>query len=138
MTTPPLSRREREILDILYGAETLSPVAGDAASEGLTAAEVRARMSDPPGYSAVRALLRILEEKGHVRHEERGPRYVFWPVVSRAVARRSALNALVETFFGGSAEEAVAALLDVSRETLSPTELDRLAGLIDNARQEGR
>lgn len=124
MTT--LSRREREILETLYTAE------------GLTAAEVRERMPDPPGYSAVRALLRILEEKGHVRHEERGPRYVFSPVVPRAAARRTAMQSLVETFFGGSAEEAVAALLDESRERLGDAELDRLAALIAAARSEGR
>lgn len=126
MNTPTLSRREREILEILYSADEL------------TAAEVRERLSDPPGYSAVRALLRILEEKGHVRHEERGPRYVFSPVVSRAKASRSALDAVVETFFGGSAEEAMAALIDASRTKLNRDELDRLAGLIEAARQEGR
>jgi predicted transcriptional regulator len=126
MSTPPLSRREREIMDVLYGAT------------GLTAAEVRERMPDPPGYSAVRALLRILEEKGHVRHEERGPRYVFSPVVSRAKARRSAMKALVQTFFGGSPELAVAALIDESSSKLSGAELDRLAALIAAARKEGR
>lgn len=126
MSPPPLSRREREIMDLLY------------ASDGLTAAEVRERMPDPPGYSAVRALLRILEAKGHVRHEERGPRYVYTPVVSRSQARRSAMDALVETFFGGSAEEAVAALIDASRTRLSDPELDRLAALIAAAREEGR
>jgi predicted transcriptional regulator len=126
MPKPPLSRREREIMEVLYAAE------------GLTAAEVRERMPDPPGYSAVRAQLRILEEKGHVRHEERGPRYVFSPVVSRAKARKSALKALVQTFFDGSAEQAVAALLDDSRAKLGPAELDRLAALIDEARKEGR
>ncbi len=113
-------------MEILYGAT------------GLTAAEVRERMPDPPGYSAVRALLRILEEKGHVRHEERGPRYVFSPVVSRAKARRSAMKALVETFFGGSPEQAVAALIDESHAKLSNAELDRLAALIAAARKEGR
>ena len=106
------------------------------AAEGLTAAEVRERMPDPPGYSAVRAQLRILEEKGHVRHEERGPRYVFSPVVSRAKARKSALKALVQTFFAGSPEQAVAALIDESK--LGPAELDRLALLIEEARKEGR
>jgi predicted transcriptional regulator len=126
MQTPPLSRREREIMEVLYGAE------------GLTAAEVRERMADPPGYSAVRALLRILEEKGHVHHEERGPRYVFSPVVPRAKARRTAMKALVDTFFGGSPEEAVAALIDESRATLGAAELDRLADLIDAARKAGR
>ncbi|HWO26792.1 MAG TPA: BlaI/MecI/CopY family transcriptional regulator [Kofleriaceae bacterium] len=126
MPTPPLSRRERQIMEILYAAR------------GLTAAEVREQMHDPPGYSAVRALLRILEEKGHVRHEQRGPRYVFSPVVSQAKARRSAVKALVQTFFGGSTEQAVAALIDESRAKLSGTELDRLADLIAAARKEGR
>lgn len=123
---PPLSRREREILEILYKAD------------GLTAAEVRAQLTDAPGYSAVRALLRILEEKGHIRHEVDGPRYVFWPVVSRERARRTALQSLVDTFFGGSPEEAVAALIDASRPKLGPDDLDRLARLIEAARKEGR
>lgn len=126
MSTPPLSRREREIMEILYAAD------------GLTAAEVRERMPEPPGYSAVRALLRILEAKGHVRHEERGPRYVYSPVVSRAKARKSALKALVHTFFDGSPEQAVAALIDESRTKLGTAELDRLARLIDDARKAGR
>jgi predicted transcriptional regulator len=126
MGTPPLSRREREIMEILYGAE------------GLTAAEVRERMTDAPGYSAVRALLRILEDKGHIRHEERGPRYVYSPVVSRAKARRSALKALVHTFFDGSPEQAVAALIDESRSRLGAAELGRLAVLIADAQKEGR
>jgi predicted transcriptional regulator len=126
MATPPLSRREREIMDVLYAAEWL------------TAAEVRERMPDPPSYSAVRAQLRILEDKGHVRHEERGPRYVYSPVVSRAKARKSALKALVHTFFDGSPEQAVAALIDESRSRLGKAELDRLADLIAQARKEGR
>ena len=113
-------------MEVLYGAE------------GLTAAEVRERMADPPGYSAVRALLRILEDKGHITHEERGPRYVFSPVVSRSKARRSALKSLVQTFFGGSPEQAMAALIDESRSKLSAAELDRLAALIADARKEGR
>lgn len=113
-------------MDVLYGAELL------------TAAEVRERMPDPPGYSAVRALLRILEEKGHIRHEQRGPRYVYAPIASRRKASRSALRALVQTFFGGSPEQAVAALLDDSREKLGRAELDRLAVLIADARKEGR
>lgn len=108
------------------------------AAEGLTAAEVRERMPEPPGYSAVRAQLRILEEKGHVRHEERGPRYVYSPVVSRAKARKSALKALVQTFFDGSPEQAVAALIDESRAKLGTAELDRLAELIEEARKGGR
>jgi BlaI family transcriptional regulator, penicillinase repressor len=126
MATPPLSRREREIMEILYAADAL------------TAAEVRERMPEAPGYSAVRALLRILEEKGHVRHEERGPRYVYSPVVSRAKARKSALKSLVHTFFDGSPEQAVAALIDESRGKLGAAELDRLAQLIADARKEGR
>jgi predicted transcriptional regulator len=126
MPTPPLSRREREIMDLLY------------AGDGLSAAQVRERLADPPSYSAVRALLRILEQKGHVRHEERGPRYVYSPVGSRARARRSALQALVRTFFGGSPEAAVAALIDDSRGKLGREQLDRLAELIEAARQEGR
>lgn len=105
---------------------------------GLTAAEVRERMADPPGYSAVRAHLRILEEKGHIRHEARGPRYVFSPVVSPTKARQSAMKALVHTFFGGSPEQAVAALIDESRSKLSNVELDRLAALIAAAKKEGR
>ena len=112
-------------MDVLYAAD------------GLTAAEVRERIPDPPGYSAVRALLRILEQKGHIRHEERGPRYVFSPVGSRTKARRSAMRSLVQTFFGGSAEQAVAALIDESRGKLGAEELDRLARLIADARKEG-
>jgi predicted transcriptional regulator len=126
MSQPQLSRREREIMDLLY------------AGGELTAAEVRARMAAPPSYSAVRALLRILEDKGHVRHEERGPRYVYAPVGSRAKARRSAMKALVHTFFDGSPELAVAALIDESRAQLGRAELDRLADLIEAARKEGR
>ena len=126
MSTPPLSRREREIMEVLYAAEAL------------TVAEVRERMPDPPGYSAVRAQLRLLEDKGHVKHEERGPRYVYSPVVSRTKARKSALRSLVQTFFDGSPEQAVAALIDESRAKLGSAELERLAALIEQARKEGR
>jgi len=105
-------------------------------ADGLTAVEVRERMVDAPSNSAVRALLRILEEKGHIRHEERGPRYVFSPVVSRVKARRSAIKSLVQTFFDGSPEQAVAALIDDAK--LGRAELDRLAALIEAARKEGR
>lgn len=126
MSPPPLSRREREILDILY------------ASAPLGAAEVRERLVDPPTYSAVRALLRILEEKGHVHHEQVGQRYLYAPVVPRATAREAALESLVQTFFGGSPGDAVAALLDTSRDQLGQADLDRLAALIDAARREGR
>ena len=100
-----------------------------------TAAEVRQEMPDPPGYSAVRAMLRVLEEKGQVRHEEEALRYVFIPTASLARATRSALAHLVDTFFEGSAERAVAALLD---NKLSRGELDRLSSLIELAKKEGR
>jgi predicted transcriptional regulator len=102
-----------------------------------TAAEVQEGILDPPSYSAVRALLRILEDKGHVRHEQDGPRYVFIPRMARDRARRSAIRHLMETFFDGSPEQAVAALLDVSSSKLSQEELDRLAKLIEDARREG-
>ena len=121
-----LSRRERQIMDVVYRL-------GRA-----TAAEVRQGLPDPPSYSAVRALLRILEEKGHLRHEQDGPRYVFLPTVPRDKARRSALRQLVQTFFEGSTAQAVAALLDAPDAQLSDEDLDRLAGLIDQARKEGR
>ena len=121
-----LSRRERQIMDVIYRR-------GQA-----TAAEVLEDLPDPPSYSAVRAMLRVLEEKGHLRHEQQGPRYVFLPTVPREQARRSALKQLVQTFFDGSTEQAVAALLDLSDRALSDAELDRLARLIDQARKEGR
>ena len=101
-----------------------------------TAAEVTAALADPPSYSAVRALLRILEQKGHLRHQEDGPRYVYLPTVSRDRARRSALRNLVKTFFDGSTAQAAAALLDQS--DLSRAEYDRLARVIDRARKENR
>lgn len=122
----PLSRRERQIMDVIYRL-------GRA-----TAAEVRERLPDPPGYSAVRALLRVLEEKGHLRHEQDGPRYVFLPTVSRERARRSALRQLLATFYDDSPEQVVATLLDVSAARLTDAEFDRLAELIDEARREGR
>jgi predicted transcriptional regulator len=103
-----------------------------------TAAEVQEGLPDPPSYSAVRALLRILEDKGHVRHEQDGARYVFTPRMHRDKAKRSAIRHLMETFFEGSPEQAVAALLDVSSSKLSEEELNRLAKLIDNAREENK
>ena len=119
-----LTRREREIMDILY-------------REGkATAHEVLAGLADPPSYSAVRALLRLLEERGHVKHTVDGQRYVFAPAVARGDARKSALSHLVKTFFAGSVEDAVAALVDRSR--LSSEELDRLSDIIDRAKKEGR
>jgi predicted transcriptional regulator len=120
-----LSRRERQIMDVIYRR-------GRA-----TAAEVLEDIPDPPSYSAVRAMLRLLEEKGHVRHEQDGPRYVFLPIVNRDRARRSALTHVVRTFFDGSATEAVAALLNDGGK-LSDAELDRLSAMIAQAREDGR
>src|SRR5215218_7676655 len=120
-----LSRRERQILDILYQR-------GQA-----TAAEVQAALPEPPSYSAVRALLRILEDKRHVRHEQDGPRYVYLPTVARDNAQRSAMRHMLRTFFDGSAEQAISALLDDSSAKLSSAELDRLARMIDTARKSG-
>ena len=121
-----LSRRERQIMDVVYRRAQA------------TAAEVLEDLPDPPSYSAVRAMLRVLEEKGHLRHEQQGPRYVFLPTVPRDQARRSALEQLVHTFFDGSTEQAMAALLDQSDRALSDAELARLARLIAQARKEGR
>ncbi len=120
-----LSRRERQIMDILYQ------------SGRATVSEVRSALPDPPSYSAVRAMLRVLEGKGHIRHEEESLRYVFLPVVARDKAKFSALKHLLETFFDGSAEEAVASLLDGSAAKLSRDELNRLSRLIEKAKQEG-
>ena len=103
-----------------------------------TVAEVLEALPDPPSYSAVRALLRILEIKGHVKHRSEGPRYVFSPVVSREKAKRSALEHLLNTFFNGSTEKAVATLIDVSKDDLSAEELDRLSMLINEVKKEGR
>ncbi len=103
-----------------------------------TAADVMQGMPDAPGYSAVRAMLRVLEGKGHLRHESQGPRYVFLPTVPREKARRSSLQQLMQTFFEGSVEQTVAALLDLSASRLTHEELDRLSALIDRARKEGR
>jgi predicted transcriptional regulator len=119
-----LSRREREIMDILYKLERAS------------VGQVLSKLADKPSYSTVRAQLRVLEEKGHVRHEEHGLRYVYAPAVPRDVARRSALRHLVETFFDGSTEKVVAALLGGEAARISPEELDRLACLISKGRKE--
>jgi predicted transcriptional regulator len=119
-----LSRRERQIMDVIFQR-------GQA-----TAAEVAEVIPDPPSYSAVRALLRILEEKGYLRHEQQGLRYVFMPTMRRDSARRSALKSVVKTFFDGSVEQTVAALL--GQQKLSREELDRLADLIIRARKEER
>lgn len=117
-----LSRRERQIMDILFKRGTA------------TAAEIRESMPDAPSYSAVRAQLRILEDKGHIRHEHDGPRYVYRPTVEKDQAKVSALKRVVTTFFDGSAEKAMAALLDGSNQKLSSGELDRLEVLIQQAR----
>ncbi len=120
-----LSNRERQIMDVLYQV-------GEA-----SAAEVQEMLPDPPSYSAVRATLRILEEKGQVRHEARGPRYVFQPAVARDRAKRTAVRHLLATFFDGSPEAAVATLLDESASRLSERDYDRLKKLIDEARAKG-
>lgn len=119
-----LSRRERQIMDILYRD-------GKA-----TAAEVRASLPAPPSYSAVRAMLRILEDKGHIRHEEDGPRYVYTPIVTREKAKRSALRHVLNTFFDGSASQVVAALFELSPKDLDDQELARLRRLIDAAKNK--
>ena len=119
-----LSRRERQIMDILYKIERA------------TVGEVLAKLADKPNYSTVRAQLRVLEEKGHVRHEEHGLRYVYIPAVPRDVARRSALRHLVETFFDGSTEKVVAALLGDEGTDLSREELERISRLVAKSRKE--
>jgi predicted transcriptional regulator len=121
-----LSRRERQIMDILYQRGKAS------------ASEVREGMEDAPGYSAVRAMLRVLEEKGHVKHQAEGLKYVYVPVVARDKAKRSAVKHVMETFFNGSPEQIVAALLDVASTRLTPEELDRMSEMIENAKREGK
>lgn len=121
-----LSRRERQIMDIVYREGRVTP------------REVLEHLPDPPSYSAVRALLRILENKGHLRHVAEGKRYVYLPTLPRARASRSALRRMLRTFFDGSTEKAVAALIDLSRSDLSEAELARLSALIAQARKEGR
>jgi len=118
-----LSRRERQIMDILYSRGRAS------------AAEIHEALPDPPTYSAVRAKLRVLEEKGHVRHEEESLHYVYVPTLARDSARRSALRHMVSTFFEGSVEQAVAALIDLSAARLSAEKLDSIAALIEEARK---
>jgi BlaI family penicillinase repressor len=120
-----LSRRERQIMEILYQRGKAS------------ASEVREAMEDAPGYSAVRAMLRVLEEKGHVKHQEEGLKYVYVPVVTRDKAKRSAVKHVLETFFAGSPEQIVAALLDVSAARLTREELDRMSDMIEKAKREG-
>jgi BlaI family penicillinase repressor len=121
-----LSRRERQIMDILYQRGKSS------------ASEVREGMTDAPSYSAVRAMLRVLEEKGHVKHQAEGLKYVYLPTVARDKAKRSAVKHLIDTFFQDSPEQVVAALLDVSSTRLTREELDRMTEMIEKAKREGK
>ena len=120
-----LSRRERQIMDVIYrmGRATVQEVLDD--------------LEDPPSYSSIRALMRLLEEKGHLRHISEGPRYVYLPTRPKDKARKSALKHLLTTFFDDSVETAVAALLDVKARQLNEDDLDRLQRLIDEARHDG-
>lgn len=121
-----LSRRERQIMEILYQRGKAS------------ASEVREAMDDAPSYSAVRTLLRVLEEKGHVKHRSEGLKYVYVPTVAQDKAKRSAVKHLLDTFFKGSPEQVVAALLDVSSTQLTREELDRMGKMIEAAKKEGK
>lgn len=121
-----LSRRERQIMDVIY---TLQEA---------TVSQVLERLPSPPSYSAVRALLRVLEQKGHLAHRQEGPRYIYSPTLPRERARRSALKHLLQTFFDDSTEDAVAALLDISEDNLTAEDYGRLLELIRRARKEGR
>ena len=125
-TLDRLSRREREMMDVVYRL-------GEA-----TAEEVRRTLLEPPSYSSVRTILRILERKGHLKHRKEGPRFVFSPTVPPREARRSALRRILKTFFAGAPDQAFATLLDLSGEDLSEEELDRISAAIENARKEGR
>lgn len=126
MSLSGLSRRERQIMEILYQRQKAS------------AAEVREAIPDAPSYSAVRAMLRVLEEKGHVKHQEEGLKYVYVPLVPRDKAKRSAVKHLLDTFFSDSPAQVVAALLDVSSKRLTRDELDRMSDMIEKAKREGR
>ena len=121
-----LSRRERQIMDIVYEMKEVS------------ALQVMERLPSPPSYSAVRALLKVLEQKGHLLHRQDGPRYVYTPRLPKDKARKSALSHLMRTFFDGSTESVVAALLDISEDNLSEEDYLRLTELIEKARTEGR
>jgi BlaI family penicillinase repressor len=124
-THAALSRRERQMMDILYQRERA------------TAAEIHAALADPPSYSAVRAKLRVLEEKGHIRHEAQAARYVYSPVVARDRAKESALRHLLSTFFDNSAEQAMTALLALAPGKFSREKLDGLSRLIEEAKKQG-
>jgi BlaI family penicillinase repressor len=125
-STDTLSRRERQIMDIIYSR-------GEAA-----AAEVHEALPDAPSYSSVRTLLRILEEKGHLKHREDGPRYIFLPTEPRTKASRSALHRVVETFFAGSLSNAVAALVDGEGGKITPQELQRIEAIIKTAKAKSK
>jgi predicted transcriptional regulator len=125
MALGSLSRRERQIMDILYQKGKAS------------ASDVREGMEDAPSYSAVRAMLRILEQKGHVKHRAEGLKYIYIPVLGRDKAKRSAVKHLLDTFFSNSPEQVMAALLDVSGMHLTRDELDRMAEMIEKAKREG-
>ena len=125
-TTETLSRREREMMNIIFAR-------GQA-----TATEVLEALADPPSYSAVRATLRILEQKGHLKHHHDGTRYVYIPTLNREKVRLSALDQLLTTFFDGSAANVVATLIEKQKGNMTDDELDRLSVLIEQARKEGR
>ena len=124
--SPELSRRERQIMDILYQRGKSS------------ASEVREAMPNAPSYSAVRAMLRVLEDKGHVKHRSEGLRYVYLPTVNHDKAKRSAVKHLLDTFFSDAPEDVVAALLDVSSSQVTREELDRMSEMIERAKREGK
>jgi len=126
MALAGLSRRERQIMEVLYQRGKAS------------ASEVREAMEDAPSYSAVRAVLRVLEEKGHVKHQAEELKYVYVPTLNRDKAKRSAVKHLLETFFSDSPKQIVAALLDVSSHSLSREELDQMAEMIEKAKREGK
>ena len=126
MTLVGMSRRERQIMEILYRRGQAS------------VSEVRAAMNDAPSYSAVRAMLRVLKDKGHVKHQAEGLKYMYRPVVNREKAKRSALKSLLDTFFNDAPDEVVAALLDGESRRLTAEELDRMAAMIEQARREGK
>ncbi len=121
-----LSRRERQIMDIIYQN-------GEA-----TASEVQKLLQDPPSYSSVRALLAVLEKKGHISHKEQGPRYVYYPLIEPDKVKKSALKHLMKTFFDNSTENVIAALMDISSQEMTEEELNKLTGLIENAKKEGK
>jgi BlaI family transcriptional regulator, penicillinase repressor len=121
-----LGRRERQIMDAVYHL-------GEA-----SVADVLARLPDPPSYSAVRTMIRLLERKGYLRHRKSGTKYVYRPTEPHASASRSALGHLLDTFFGGSASDAMAALLDVSSDRLNDADYRHMQQLIEQARKEGR